>query len=91
MVDEYFDHDVPSTARRVDGAGELGDGGEHRGASEGFEETGVELGASGETGGQETTSLFGRRGSRDDTDGVEAAAGSCEDHRRARAVARAGF
>ena len=83
MVDEYFDQDVPSTARRVDGAGELGpnlgDGGENMGASESFEETWAELGASGETEKQKTTSSCGQGVSRDDTGGVEAAAGSCED------------
>ena len=79
MVDEYLDQHVPSTTRRVNGAEELVDVQEDRGAREGYEETRVKLGASVENGRQETTSSFGQRVSRDDTDGVGAAAGSCKD------------
>ena len=79
MVDENFDFHVPSTTRRVDGAEDYGDVREHRGAREGSGETGVKLGASGEMGRQATTSSCGKRGSRDDKDGVGAATTGCED------------
>ena len=50
MVDEYLDLHVPSTTRRVDGAGELVEDREDRGAREGSGGTRVKLKASGEMG-----------------------------------------
>ena len=81
MVDEYFDLRVPSTTRGVDRAEDFVGVCKHRGARESFEETGVKLGASGKEGRQETTSLCGRRVSRDNTGGVGAAdyEDSCKD------------
>ena len=79
MVDEYLGLRVPSTTRRVDGAEELVGSREDRRAREGSGETGVELGASGEMGRQATTSSCGKRGSREDKDGVGAATTGCED------------
>ena len=79
MVDEWLDQRVPSTTRRVDGAGVVVSSQEARRASEGSGETGVKLGASMKNGKQKTTSSCGRGVSRDDTGGVGAAEDSCKD------------
>ena len=58
MVDKNFDFCVPSTTQRVDGADPevVVISQQNRDARRGFGETRVRLGASGETGGQGTTS-----------------------------------